>query len=754
MNARCAEPQFAMRRLAALTTFALLLAGVFPGNARAADNPTSQAARPKIALVLSGGGARGIAHVGALRVLEELRVPVDCIAGTSMGGLAGAIYASGMPVAEMESEVRRIDWTHVFNDRPDRRDLAQRRRHDEDGYFARPEFGLRKGSIVASGGMLHGQNMSTLFARLAARARDVDDFRQLPIPFQAMATDIETGSSVVLERGPLDTAMRATMSVPGVMAAERVDGRPLVDGGLVNNLPVAEGRALCGDVVVAVNLGTQPLKAPDIRSAISVGIQVVNLLTESNVQASLARLGPRDLLIEPKLGDIDFGSFDRVDELIAAGAAAVRAAAPALQGLALSDTDYAAWRARRERPPPPPDRYSGFRISPQRFVNPDVLIEQIDIPAGGLDEVSARAFAARLYRRGDYERVRLFGLREEDGRRIAAIDAEEKSWGPNYLRFGISMSAQTGEATFFNAVASHRQTWLNPLGAEWRNVLQLGQHSVFLSEVTQPLAQGSPFFLAPRAMVSNEELPLYIGHVQAGRFWRRTENAGLDLGVELADRGDLRLGIQWGRETTEDNVGGLIEDSITETTRAWTLRGEHDQLDHPHFPRHGLRVRVDHHDARQRPTLPYWRTRASATAAKTWRGKTFSAMLMRAHVEGVAPLADRVLMGGFQQLSGYPAGRFRADDVSFARAGYQHVIRPPLGLELGGIVSQFYAGGTLEAARLEQSVETLTRNGTYLSASLFIGAETFLGPVFFALGKAPSERPAVWLSIGVPWAPR
>jgi NTE family protein len=743
-----------MRRLVSLIATAALIGALPPGAALAAEKGPSTEARPKIALVLSGGGARGIAHVGVLKVLEELRVPVDCITGTSMGGLVGAIFASGMPVAEMESEVRGVDWAFVFNDRPDRRDLAQRRRHDEDGYFARPEFGVRKGSIVGSGGLLHGQNMSTLFARLAARARNIEDFLQLPTPFQAMATDIETGDNVVLTRGHLETAMRATMSVPGVMAAEQIDGRPLVDGGLVNNLPVAEGRALCGDIVIAVNLGTQPLKAPDIGSAITVGLQVVNLLTENNVQASLARLTPRDVLIEPKLGDITFGSFDRVDELIAVGVAAARAATPALRRLALGDAEYSAWRANRERPPVPPDRFNGFRISPQRFVNPEVLIEQIDIPQGGLDEGAAREYVNRLYQRGDYERVLLNGTQDESGRRIAQIDAKEKSWGPDYLRFGISMSAQTGESTYFNVVASHRQTWLNPLGAEWRNVLQVGQLTVFLSEVTQPLAQGSPFFVAPRILLSNEELPIYIGHVQAGRFWRRTELAGVDAGVELADHGDLRLGVQWGRETTDDNIGGLIDDSITETTRAWSLRGEYDQLDNPHFPRHGLRIRAEHHDARQRPTLPYWRSRAAATAAETWNGKTFSATLMRAHIEGVAPLADRVVMGGFQQLSGYPVGRFRADDVSFVRAGYQHVIKPPLGLELGGIVSQFYAGGTLEAARLEQTVEPLTPNGTYRSVSLFIGAETFLGPVFFAIGKGGSEPPTVWLSIGTPWTPR
>ena len=727
-----------------------LLVGSGAGFATGAQNEqglSTEGPRPRIALVLSGGGARGIAHVGVLKVLESLRVPVDCIAGTSMGGLVGAIYASGMPLQEMEREVRAVNWSDLFNDRPDRRDLPSRRRHDEDGAFARPEFGLRDQSIIGSGGMLHGQNMSALFDRMASRGREVRDFAKLPIPFQAMATDIGTGQSVVLDHGDLATAMRATMSVPGLMTAEQVEGKYLVDGGLVNNLPVAEARNTCGDIVIAVNLGTPLLKAPDIQSAITVGVQIVAILTETNVQASLARLKKNDVLIEPKLGDLDFGDFDQVDQLISIGIAAAQAAEPGLRKLALTEAQYDEWQSRRERPLPPPRQFSQMRIVTTGKINPEALHDApAELPR---NETEARHLVTHLYNSGDFERVRLLANGDQ-----AIIDAIEKSWGPDYLRFGLSVSAQTGETTFFNAVVNHRKTWINALGAEWSNTLQLGQHLIFQSQLHQPFAVRSPFFIAPRIVVDSEELPIYTGDTQIGRLHRIRETAGADLGLDVWGLGDLRLGILWGRETFKDNVGGLIDEPITERTRAWSARGEIDQLDSPHFPRHGYRLRTDYINASDRPDLPYKRTRLSATFAETWRGNTLSTQLLHAKVIGVAPVADRIVLGGFHQLSGYPVGRFRADDVNYVRLGYQRIIRPPLGLEIGGIVSQFYAGGSIESARLKQSLDPLTEDGNYHAVSLFIGADSFMGPVFFGLGKSERNPVTVWLSIGVPWSPR
>ncbi|MBN9423054.1 MAG: patatin-like phospholipase family protein, partial [Candidatus Accumulibacter sp.] len=325
--------------LPGLTLLAALAAPVAAAGAavESADGtPTAVPARPRIGLVLSGGGARGIAHLGVLRVLDELRVPVDCVAGTSMGGVVGGVFASGMPLDEMERQVRAIDWSATFQDRPDRRAMNARRKSEESGYLARPEFGLRDGEILVPGGVLYGQRMEMLFARLAVRSLGIDDFSRFPLPFKAVATDIESGMPVVLDKGGLVQAMRATMSVPGVMAPMEIDGRALVDGGLVNNLPVDVARGMCADVVIAVNLGTPLLKRAEIRSVFGVGVQMVNILTEQNVRASLASLGADDVLISPELGAIGAGDFDRIDDLVAAGEAAARQRAPALRALAVA----------------------------------------------------------------------------------------------------------------------------------------------------------------------------------------------------------------------------------------------------------------------------------------------------------------------------------------------------------------------------------------------------------------------------------
>jgi len=747
---------FKSKSLACALGFGLALSLFQPLRSHAASGETALAGgRPRVGLVLSGGGARGLAHIGVLKVLEELHVPVDCIAGTSMGGVVGGVYASGMPLAEMEEQARRIDWSVAFQDRPDRRSMTTRRKGEESGYLALPEFGFRKGEVLMPAGVLYGQNMEMLFARLAVRSHGIDDLAELPIPFKAVATDIESGEAVVLGRGPLSLVMRATMSVPGVMAPVEIDGRALIDGGLVNNLPVDVARGMCGDVLIAVNLGTPLLKRAEIRSALMVGVQMVNILTEQNVRTSLASLKPSDVLISPQLGDISAGAFDRMDDSIAVGEAAARRVEGALRALAVSEPEYRAWRVAHLREEATDYAVDEVRIGPLKRVNPKVLAGDVGLKPG---RVTGEEFASelnRIYETGDFEGVGLKMLRDGD-RNIAMLEPREKSWGPDYLRFGISLSAQPGEGTAFNLVASHNQTWLNTLGGEWRNLLQLGQRTAFLSEFFQPIGTRSPFFIAPRVLLSDEDLRAYRGDVQVGQFARRQALAGLEGGVEIVPFAELRLGVLAGRERFVNSIGSFPAPSASRRLGAWTGRFDYDQLDNVNFPTAGQRLRLDVYAPRQalQAEQAFTRSQLDWTGAHSWGKDTYSAQVAFGHSNDDMLISDAFALGGFQTLSGYAQGRFRSRDMSFGRLGYQRVIKPPLGLELGGIISRMYAGGSLEAGHIGHSYDQLTPDGTYRSASLFIGAETLIGPVFLGFGQGEGDHRALWLSIGVPWSLR
>ena len=685
-----------------------------------------------------------------------MRIPVDCVVGTSMGGVVGGVYAAGMPVDEMERATLAIDWTRAFQDRPDRLAMRARRKKDENGHFALPEFGLRDGEVVSPAGVIYGQNLAVVLNLLTRRAMGTKHFDQLQIPFKTIATDIATGHRVLLDSGPLPAALRATMSIPTVMAPVELEEKLLIDGGLVDNLPVSTGRSMCGDVVIAVNLGTPLLTRKEIGSAVSVGVQMVNILTEQNVRASLALLRPGDVLVSPVLDALTSGSFDQAQALFLAGESAVRSVASQLERLAVSPTQFLQWKARHDRPVEPDFLIDEVRIAPLKTVNAQVLLAEIRPDNANQSASGLMESTTRVFQRGDFERVELNFL-QEDGKNIALLDPKEKSWGPDYLRFGLSMAAQTGERTSFNMVLGHTQTWLNRFGARWQNLLQIGEKNALHSEFLQPLALDSPWFVAPRFLASVEQAPIYFGAAQVARVTRTQTVAALEVGSELGKSGDIRIGAEVGQEKYQIDIGPAIEGTNWTPLRAITARLDFDTLDKAHFPTRGYRAVLDLHQSSGTlgAQVEFLRTSMDLVAVQTWKQNTFNVQMVLGNVEHVGAatdiLFDLIPVGGFQRLSGFPVNRFRVDQLAFARLGYQRNIPPVMGLTLGGIVSQTYFGASLEAARIWQTYDQSTANGLYKSAALFVGADTLLGPTALSVGIGENGQRAVWFSVGVPW---
>jgi len=606
--------------------------------------------------------------------------------------------------------------------------------------------------------VLYGQNIEQVFAELAYRGGDVSDFSKLPFPFKAVATDIATGTPYVLDKGSLAKAMRATMSVPGVMAPVEIEGHLLVDGGLVENLPVDLARKMCADTVIAVNLGTPLLKASEINSIFSVSEQMINILTEQNVRASLAQIGPRDILISPELGDIGAGSFDRAAEAIAIGEKAALAHQAELRRLSLPPDAYLASLRERRTVTEQTYRVDEVRIAPMVHVNPQAVASEIKVkPGATVTRKDVEQDVQRVYATGDFESVAAHALRDED-RSIALFEPKEKSWGPDYLRFGLSMVANVGHDSGFTIVGRSDQRWLNSRGAEWINQLQIGEVAGFLSEFYQPFEAGSPWFAAPRLTYYRARSNVYLGDDKIALYRKRSTQLGLDLGRGIGTLGEARIGLVGGRLDSDMDIGLPILPSENVRVGAWTARLDIDKLDNYTFPSEGQRGRTDLFASRESlgADLTYNRVQADWTGAATWRNNTFTAnaFLGRSLGNAELPFFDSFTLGGFQQLSGYDRGRFRALDAAFGSLGYRRVIRPPFGLELGGILDRMYAGGSLEAGRIRQSVDPLTPDGTYYSGSLYVGADTLIGPMFLGFGQGEGNNRAIWLAIGRPWIPR
>ncbi len=313
----------------------------------------STAARPRVGLVLSGGGARGAAHIGILKVLEERRVPVDAIAGKSMGAIVGALYASGMSAAEIEQLIGSVDWQDAFRDRPPRETLNFRRKQDDREFLVRTPIGLRGGTLRFPRGLIQGQKLNEMLRAATLRVADAKDFDSLPLPFRALATDLSTGAAVVFARGSLATAVRASMAAPGVFAPVEVDGRLLVDGGLVENLPVDLARDMGVDVIIAVDVSSPLRPGKELDSLLSVSNEMISILINRETERRRRALTARDVVIEPELGSMTSVDFTRVHEAIDAGEAAARRATTGLASLSVPESDYARFLARGQTPKAP-----------------------------------------------------------------------------------------------------------------------------------------------------------------------------------------------------------------------------------------------------------------------------------------------------------------------------------------------------------------------------------------------------------------
>ena len=734
------------RRLPAMRACALAaLLAPLQGALAQAPSP----AAPRIGLALSGGGARGLAHIGVLKVLEEMRVPISCVTGTSMGAVVGGTFAAGVPPARMEETVNKTDWDQVFTDRPPRAEISIRRKADDYKTLFAPEFGVKDGGLALPKGVLSGVAIETYFRSLTGAAASVTEFRALPVPFHAMAADIVTGDAVVLDRGSVARAMRASMSVPGAMAPVEVDGKLLVDGGIANNLPIDEARRLCADVVIAVNISTPPLKREEITSALSVSLQLVNLLGKHTVDEQLRNMRPQDVLIAPELGDISAGSFERSADAIRIGEEAARAVADKLKRYSLPPEQYAALRKRQVTDEARIGAVNEIRFRGLQRTNAEVLENLVQSkPGEPLTEEKVGADLRRIYGRGDFEAVD-YRITEEPGKRVLLIEPREKSWGPDYLRFGLGVATDFSGENRFNLLAQYRRTWLNRLGGEWLTELQIGHDNRVFTEFYQPLEERGRWFVAPYASFNQSTRGIFLGEKRVAEYQLRDARAGLDGGFALGTWGELRAGYLAKRVNADVDTGSPILPTLAETSAGLNLRMRGDQMDHAWFSRNGYRVVASAYlaDKAFGSDRKYERLEGLVDGVKSWGAHTFSVRLSAgSDLHSNMPAYENFSLGGPLALSGYHIGEFSGKQMTFGRLVYYNRVLPLPDILGSGL----YLGGSLEAGQMQRRVDASSGSGTLKSASLFVGADTFAGPAYLGLGFAPDGRWNVFLLLGAP----
>jgi NTE family protein len=733
-----------MRRLLALLLIALSAGAV------------AQDARPRVGLVLSGGGARGLSHVGVLKVLEQERVPIDAIAGTSMGAIVGGLYATGMSAAEIETAVRAIDWENVFSRRVERQHLSQRRKEEDFEISPVIEFGLRDGELRAPVGAASSRGLETLLRRYTLPVRQAQQFDRLPIPFRAVATDLESGTAVVLDRGDLALALRSSMSVPGVFPPTEVDGRILGDGGLVNNVPIDVARAMGVDVVIVVNIGTPLAGRESLGSVVGITAQMINILTEQNVQRSLATLGPRDVLVAPPLGSFSSADFGKAAEAIQIGERGARDVIDRLRSLAVDTQSYARWRQEHPRQRRPEAQLDFVTFEGSALTNPGRFLAQLESqPGRPFDVERAERDARSLAASGDYLHVdyRLASLPEGDG---LVFSLEDKPWGPNYLRVGIDLSTDFNGRGVFNLKLSHNRHWLTDAGTEWRNRLQIGAVPLVYTELYHPLrwtiGLSNDWFVAAYAGAERKLGTLYdpVDGAELARYRRTAALAGIDLGQPWGRFGELRLGLATQRLRARPTlVAAPLEDlagAVTERQSGLRVGAVIDQLDFANFPTRGYRLLADLRVGEGSDEGRFRSLDASALAVTTVGAHSISLFGLARGASAQQPDSiGRYELGGFHQLSGYRDGQLLGNYVLFARLGwYMRLPYTPV------VARAFFVGATAETGNAWASREEARSRDLRTGMSLYFGADTGFGPLYLALTHAPRGSSGVMLFLGRP----
>ena len=717
--------------------------------------PLEAPARPRICLVLSGGGARGIAHIGVLKVLEQLKIPIDCIAGTSMGAIVGGLYASGMRARDIDATMRSVDWQEAFRDAPPRRDLAFRRKQDDRNFLVRLPLGLKHGHILLPKGFIQGQKLEETLRQLTLPFSNSTDFDLLPTPFRAVATDLETGDAVVMDKGDLAIAMRASMSAPGVFAPVELQGRLLVDGGLAENLPINVARAMHADVLIVsdVSYPLQPRVALD--SALSISNQMLAILVRKDSDRQRASLGDRDILITPDLGSALATDFSAPAAIIVRGEDAARQSAARLAAYSVGDAAYGVYLAQRAKREPGLPAIKFVRVDEQSKRYEKTIEAEMQPLIGkplDLDEVGKRI--TELYGLGNFETLDYTLVDEGDGAGEDSgieVRARRKSWGPNYLRFGLNLQDDFQGNSRYNAAARFVLTEINDRGAELLTDVQIGSDPKVASEFYQPLDALRNWFVAPSLRIEARDLAIYTRNIEVADFRDREAEADIDVGRNLGNWGEIRAGLHRTNGATRVRFGDgtLVEPQYN--IGEYFFKFSYDRLDNVHFPRDG-----------QTFTLQWDANRtdlgadiASDRVTADWlmaRSRGRNTILLWTSVGSTldgdfkpTDLPEFYSLGGFFNLSGLAPSSMIGPHYAIARAIYFRKIGR--GGE-GFFEFPAYVGMSLEVGNTWEHRGDVGLESARKDASVFVAFDTFLGPVYLGSGYDQAGTAAFYLFLG------
>jgi NTE family protein len=708
----------------------------------APDKAPEPPKRPRIGLALGGGGARGMAHIGVIRALEQLHVPVDYVVGTSMGSIVGGLYACGYTPDEMEKLIKSIHWDTLFQDAPDRAQRSFRQKEDDFEHLIPFEFGLNfsKGGLVLPPGLIAGSKLGYVLENAMLGCSSVPTFDHLRIPFRAVATDIQTGEPYVMSKGNLARAIRASMAIPAIFTPVELDGHLLIDGGEAQNLPVQTVRAMGADIVIAVNVGSSGGASADKPTNVGSMIgRLIDLPLQQNTQAS-AKLA--DVVITPDLGKYTSADFVTGTAMIPLGYNSAMAQEAKFKQWEEEASVYSTWKLRHDASRPSLPVIDEVQIAPIPGMDERRVSHLVQTKAGQvLDTKVLGQDLKRIYALGTFEIVS-YEIIEQGPRHILRITATPKSWGPTYLKLGLFLSTDFQLNTDFGVVALVEATEMNKLGGMWKTTATIGQPLDLKTRFYQPLTYAGHAFVSPYFGFHQEADHVFDFNGNALGTYQVTHGiGGLDFGYDFGTWGEFRVGYAGGYGDGRRKVGDPIFPNLNWNESGITSSFAVDQLDNVNLPHSGYLALISYKGNRTAlgATNSYDHLLTGFLAVQTigrWTG------VIRGEggtgLQTNVPFYDQFTLGGLFRLSGRPTGELIGNNYALGSFLLYYRLSDTGGL----ILKNLSIGVSAEVGNTWLYKQPVTWSGMKSGGSVYVIADTLIGPLFVGYGHSGSHSSA------------
>jgi NTE family protein len=726
-----------------LITFCLLL-----NHGTAQDHPKTSR-RPRTGLVLAGGGALGMAHVGVLKVLEANRIPVDVIAGTSMGSIVGAAYASGATVTEMEQILSETDWDALFKETIERENVDFRDKYGRSGQFlGDAKIGIKDANLARFTGVVNGQHVLPLLQRLYYRTPGDIDFDKLPIPFRAIAADIETGEAVPLRSGQLALAARASMAVPGFFTPVEIGGKALVDGGIANNLPVDITLAMGAQRLIVVDLLADLKKKEDLGGLLGISGQIISLLLQQNSTLQRQNMRKGDLLLVPDLKGYSATDFQKAKEIFARGEAVALANLSSLKKFSVSESEYAAYRTQREARPTTPVIITALKVDSDLAAKVPAIEESFMFQVGApLDTKKIESTIESVYDRGSLSKLEYAVKKDEQGNNVLALTARKPSWYDQYLRVGFSLQDDFQGNSAYQLALGARFNDLNSAGAFLDARLDIGWRPLLELDFYQPLAENSNYFINPLLSLDRYQVPVRVDGDTIAEYGRSRLVGGIGAGRKLGKSGEIMAGVRAGTGRIERQIGDPSLKEGNYEIGDYFGQVSFDSRETPDFATDGTLFSFE--AARNTDSLGssdnFTQMMGSFQQPVTFGRNTIAFSTDYGVTLETIPAERVFVLGGMFDLAGYQPGGLAASDFVIGRLTYYRELSA-----IGGALAKLnlFGGGSFELASVRSDLPRIEDNTGIVGGLLFIGADTPVVPLYLAAGMNNDDEASIYLNIG------